>query len=71
MTTLQMMAGDFPIETLFASKALAVSFMVFILYYIPCIPSINTLRSEVGHKYTLINIGVSFATAYVLSTILY
>lgn len=71
LTTLQMMAGDLPVETLFASKAVAVSFMIFMLYYIPCIPSINTMRSEVGHKYALINIGVSFATAYVLSTIVY
>lgn len=71
LTTLQMMAGGASIETLFATKALAVSFMIFMLYYMPCIPSINTMRTEAGKKYMWLNIGVSFATAYVLSMVSY
>lgn len=70
LTTLQMMSGGQAIQSLF-NPALAVSFMIFVLYYVPCIPSINTMRVEVGRKNMWLNIGVSFATAYVLSTIAY
>lgn len=71
LTTLNMMTGSAPIETLFANKALAVSFMIFVLYYVPCLPAINTMRTEVGRKNMLLNIGISFATAYVLATMAY
>lgn len=71
LTTLKMLSGNDAIETLFTSKALAVSFMVFVLYYVPCLPSINTMRTEVGRKNMWLNIGVSFATAYVLSALIY
>ncbi|MCQ2957160.1 MAG: hypothetical protein MJ233_05060 [Mycoplasmoidaceae bacterium] len=46
-----MLAEGGKIETLFAGNyALAISFMIFLLYYMPCIPSINTMRTEVGRK---------------------
>ena len=45
--------------------------MIFILYYMPCIPSINTMRTEAGRKSMWMNIGISFATAYILATAAY
>ncbi|MCQ3908485.1 MAG: hypothetical protein MJ200_02840 [Mycoplasmoidaceae bacterium] len=51
MTNLGLSAGGIDhIKTLF-TPALAASFMVFSLYYIPCIPSINTIKTEAGRKY--------------------
>lgn len=70
LTTLQMLAEGGKIETLF-NPALAVSFMIFLLYYMPCIPSINVMRTEVGRKNMWLNIGISFATAYTLATLTY
>lgn len=71
LTTLQMLAQNGQtIKDLF-TPALAVSFMIFVLYYVPCLPSINTMRTEVGRKNALLNIGISFATAYVLATAAY
>ncbi|XQP55150.1 MAG: ferrous iron transport protein B [Mycoplasmoidaceae bacterium] len=69
LTTMGMLK-DVP-EMLMANKALAVSFMVFMLYYMPCIPSINTIKTEAGRKYMWMNIGISFATAYVLAAAIY
>ncbi len=75
LTTLTMLAtGQDGIQSLFgtvAPQAVAVAFMFFLSYYMPCIPSINTMRSEVGRKNMWLNIGISFATAYVLATIAY
>ncbi|MBQ0045574.1 MAG: ferrous iron transport protein B [Mycoplasma sp.] len=72
LTTLNMLAGENAIQTLFnGNVALAISFMVFLLYYMPCIPSINTIRSEAGKKYMWINIGISFGIAYVMATLIY
>lgn len=71
LTNLGLSAGGIDnIKSLF-TPALAASFMVFSLYYLPCIPSINTMRTEAGRKYLWINIGVSFAIAYVLAALVY
>lgn len=71
LTNLALSAGGIEhIQTLF-TPAVAASFIVFSLYYIPCIPAINTMRTEAGRKNLFIHIGISFATAYVLATFVY
>ena len=70
LVTLNMMSnGD--LKQIFTSIPLALSFITFMLYYMPCLPSINTLKTEVGRKNTFINIGISFATAYILGSLVY
>jgi len=71
LTTLIQVAEGGKIATLFATKYLALSYLVFMLFYLPCLPSMNTIRSEVGIKNMFMNLGVSFATAYVLATLTY
>ncbi|MCQ2747966.1 MAG: hypothetical protein MJ223_01705 [Mycoplasmoidaceae bacterium] len=60
------------LSTYFADKKpLAIAFIVFMLYYMPCIPSINTICTEGNGKYALLNVGISFATAYILGALVY
>lgn len=71
LTNLGLSAGGIDqIKSLF-TPVLAASFMVFSLYYMPCIPSINTMRTEVGRKNMFLNIGISFAIAYILAALTY
>jgi Fe2+ transport system protein B len=45
--------------------------MVFILYYIPCFPTIKVMFDEIHWKKTLINITISLSSAYLLATSVY
>lgn len=50
----------------------AYSFMVFILLYVPCLATVATISRESGSsKWTLMAIGYSLVTAYLLSLIIY
>jgi len=74
LTTLTQCADGGKIATLFAGqfgKALAMSYLVFMLFYLPCVPTMNVIRSEVGIKNMFMNLGVSLAVAYVLATLTY
>lgn len=70
LTTLNMMCNN-DLKSLFTSVPLTLSFIVFMLYYMPCLPSINAIKTEAGRKNMFINIGVSLSTAYVLGTLVY
>ena len=51
--------------------ASALSFLVFVLLYSPCVSSIAVLYKEIGKKYATIGILVEFIVAYVISMIVY
>lgn len=62
------------IGSLFAGQfgpALALSFITFMMFYIPCVPAMNTLRSEVGWKNLGINLLSGFLVGYTLAAIMY
>jgi ferrous iron transport protein B len=42
----------------------AVTLMVFVLLYCPCMSTIGVLKKEIGAKYTLFSVLVQLATAY-------
>ncbi|WP_017434231.1 ferrous iron transport protein B [Saccharococcus caldoxylosilyticus] len=50
----------------------ALSFMVFVLLYIPCLATVATIRKEAGsRKWTLISIGCALTIAYTISFLIY
>lgn len=50
----------------------ALSFMVFVLLYIPCLATVATIRKETGsRKWTFISIGCALSIAYVISFLIY
>jgi ferrous iron transport protein B len=50
----------------------ALSFMTFVLLYIPCLATVATIRKETGsRKWTFISIGCALSIAYVISFIIY
>lgn len=49
----------------------ALSFLTFILLYVPCIATYSVMRVEIGKKYTLIGYGVMLVVAYISSYIVY
>ncbi len=51
--------------------AVAVSFMTFAMFYIPCLPAVVTMWKETKPKYVGINFLSSIVVAYGLSTIVY
>ena len=54
------------------SPAAAYAFMVFVLLYIPCVAAIATLFREMKNlKWTLFTLGYGFASAWVVSFIVY
>lgn len=77
ITNLQMLShtvegGIFGLFAQFGfTNAVAVSFMTFMLFYVPCLPAIVTMWKETNKKYVGINLLSSFATAYTLSTLVY
>ena len=55
----------------FASKASALSFLVYCLLYTPCVSSIVMLRQEVGRKWALFAAISQLVVAYVLAFVVY
>ena len=51
----------------FATKASALSFLVFCLLYTPCISSVAMLKSEIGRKWTIFSIISQLLIAYILA----
>lgn len=49
----------------------ALSFMVFVLLYSPCISSLSLMKKEIGVKYLLVAMVLQFAFAYILSFFVY
>ena len=50
----------------------ALSFLVFVLMYVPCVASIATIRREMASlKWTLVSIGWQIFTAYICSMLVY
>lgn len=56
---------------IYFTPALAISFLVFVLLYSPCISNIAVLYKEVGKKYATIGILVEFIVAYIISMLAY
>lgn len=55
----------------FASKASALSFLVFALLYFPCLATFSVLLKEIGKKWTFIGVILEFTLAYLVSFIVY
>ncbi|MGN1227497.1 MAG: nucleoside recognition domain-containing protein, partial [Christensenellales bacterium] len=53
------------------TDASALSFMVFVLLYCPCISSMSLIKKEIGIRYLLIAILIQFSFAYIVSFIVY
>ena len=53
------------------TNASALSFMVFVLLYAPCISSMSLIKKEIGGKYLAIAIIMQFAFAYLASFVTY
>ncbi|OXB91620.1 ferrous iron transport protein B [Parageobacillus galactosidasius] len=50
----------------------ALSFMTFVLLYVPCLATVATIRKETGsRKWTFISIGCALSIAYVISFVIY
>lgn len=49
--------------------ASAMSFLVFVLLYVPCISNFAVMIKEIGWKYSLISLASQFSLAYILSFI--
>ncbi|MGL4520968.1 MAG: nucleoside recognition domain-containing protein, partial [Bacilli bacterium] len=50
----------------------SLSFLVFILLYIPCLATVGVLKKETGSwKWTFVSIGISLVIAYILAAIVY
>ncbi|MED4904796.1 ferrous iron transport protein B [Parageobacillus thermoglucosidasius] len=50
----------------------ALSFMTFVLLYVPCLATVATIRKETGsRKWTLLSIGCALSIAYVVSFAIY
>jgi ferrous iron transport protein B len=50
----------------------ALSFMTFVLLYVPCLATVATIRKETGsRKWTFISIGCALSVAYVISFVIY
>ncbi|KQB93210.1 Ferrous iron transport protein B [Geobacillus sp. PA-3] len=50
----------------------ALSFMVFVLLYTPCLATVATIRKETGSwKWTLLSIGIALTVAYMISFLVY
>lgn len=69
-TLIQVSLGIEGIKTIF-NYNLSISFMIFVLYYIPCFPTIKVMFDEIHWKKTLINITISLSSAYLLATSVY
>ncbi len=52
-------------------KSSMLAFLTFFTFYIPCMASIATMVKEIGKKYTMINIGVGLAGAWITSFVVY
>ncbi len=73
VSTLSMLFGFGEEETLKHALAnsydtvTALSFLVFVMSYIPCFATLGSITSEVGKRYLMISIIYSMATAYFLA----
>jgi len=53
------------------TTATALSFLVFVLLYCPCVSNIAVLYKEVGKKYATIGVVIELLTAYIISMLVY
>ena len=52
------------------SPAIALTFMVFVLLYLPCVAALGVIKQEIGSlKWTAITVGYGIITAYIVSFI--
>ena len=49
----------------------AITYMVFILLYIPCLPTIGIIRSETNKKFALFVILYTFSVAYIMAFVIH
>lgn len=50
----------------------ALSFMAFVLLYVPCLATVATIRKETGsRKWTLVSVGCALTVAYTISFLIY
>ncbi len=47
------------------------AFVTFFSFYIPCMATVATMIKEIGKKYTMINVGIGLAGAWIISFIIY
>lgn len=69
-TLIQVSSGVDGVKTIF-NYQLSISFMIFVLYYVPCFPSIKVMFDEIHWKKTLASIGICLTTAYLLASSAY
>ena len=65
-TLIQVSLCENGIKTIF-NYNLSISFMIFVLYYIPCFPSIKMMLDEIHWKKTIASICINFTIAYFLA----
>lgn len=58
-------------SSIYFTTASAISFLVFVLLYCPCVSNIAVLYKEIGKKYATIGLIVELLTAYFVSMIIY
>ena len=58
-------------SVVYFSKANAVSFLIFVLLYCPCISNIAVLKNEAGKFWAMFSVISQFTIAYMLSFIVY
>ena len=60
-----------PNSSVFFTQSSVLSYLVFCLFYMPCIATMSVLNKEIGIKWTLISIIIEFVLAYFISFIVY
>ena len=60
-----------PSSPVWFTESSMASYLCFCLLYTPCIASIATLKKEIGIKWTLISILIQFASAFIMSFVVF
>lgn len=72
LTTITLTASlALPTSVVHFTTASALSFLVFVLLYSPCISSMSVMKKEIGAKYTLVAILIQFVSAYIVALLVY
>jgi len=49
----------------------AISFVTFVLLYVPCIAAVSSIRKEIGRRWAWFSVGLQMGAAYFVSLIVY